>query len=86
MSKELEALEKLYPKTTYMPYYTRSERRLFCKIVEKSLKALEIIKEKEIDIAYIKCCDSREHYNVMCELEKEKLTQEEYDLLKEVLL
>lgn len=44
MSKELtplEALERLRPKTTYSPYYTRSEKRYYCDIVEKALKEKE---------------------------------------------
>ena len=65
--------------------------------IDKQLKALEIIKEKNVDIVGIKKL-SLEDYNKGVELgdkykpEKmkeypyKKLTQEEYDLLKEVLL
>ena len=57
-----------------------------CKQVEKSLKALEIIKEKNVDIFLLKVASSVEHYNcnLVKPLEKE-LTQEEFNLLKEVL-
>lgn len=55
----------------------------------KKLKALEIIEEKEINIhallLHLKRFDSPNGYNVLVG-EKYKITQEEYDLLKEVLL
>ena len=47
-------------------------------IIEKELKALEIIKEKKVDVAIF--------FEDGCARHREKLTQEEYDLLKEVLL
>lgn len=81
--KALEALEKLYPKTTYMPYYTRSEKRAFCRIIEKELKALKFIKDT---------CKLKVYKNKLgqCFLEGTDvlyaISQEEYDLLKEVLL
>lgn len=34
----LEALERLRPKTTYSPYYTRNEKRYYCDIIETALK------------------------------------------------
>ena len=55
------------------------------KIQLKKLKALEIIRIKEIDIAFFKDCPNIEEYNNWC-LDKAVLTQEEYDLLKEILL
>ena len=55
------------------------------KHLAKIKKALEIIKEKDVDITSFRCSSSLENYNL-----KENgfipLTQEEYDLLKEVLL
>lgn len=54
--------------------------------VEKSLKALEIIKEKLVDMTRLAEAIKRNDlsfYNYSC---YELLTQEEYDLLKEVLL
>ena len=58
--------------------------------VAKKLKALEIIKEKRVDIALLLDCDSIENYNYRVD-EKwkqttQRLTKAEYDLLKEVLL
>lgn len=56
---------------------------------KKKLKALEIIKEKDVHIVWLKESRTLEAYNE--ELEKRRmhdrlLTHEEYDLLKEVLL
>lgn len=55
--------------------------------IEKSLRALEIIKNKEVCVSYLfhcfKCYDLREYNDLYS---NNKLTQEEYDLLKEVLL
>lgn len=53
-------------------------------IIEKELKALEIIKSKELNVFFIKRY-TREDFNFMCRYEQ-RLTKEEYDLLKEVLL
>lgn len=59
---------------------------------EKKLKALEIIKEKNIDVGAIKECVSAYAYNDFKELtetaivKREKMTQEEYEIVKEVLL
>lgn len=109
MSKELEALKRIENKTIRITYgkdvaYYRygdylSKEDLV--IIEKSLKALEIIKEKEVNISdFIYACkcsqkELKEHHNcdsnyeLACDCvgcEKEQLTQKEYDLLKEVLL
>ena len=72
MSKELEALERIKnAPTIYVgcasDIYTRYSFE--CKEIEKSLKALEIIKNRE--------CIFKGLQNV---------SQEEFDLLKEVLL
>ena len=54
-------------------------------IIEKELKALEIIKEKEIDMSdLIHATDYLDYSDGRCK--KYWITQEEYDLLKEVLL
>lgn len=52
----------------------------------KKLKALDIIKKKEIDIHLFNISANCEHYNWLIENKKHQLTQEEYDLLKGVLL
>ena len=56
-----------------------------CDIVEKELKALEIIKEKEVNVYDFKEYESKYEYNKHTKEEFQELTQEEYDLLKEVL-
>jgi len=51
----------------------------------KIKKALEIIKEKNVWVYHLKQCNSLEEYNEVF-TDELHLTQEEYDLLKEVLL
>lgn len=61
-------------------------------IVESALKALEIIKQKEVCIYLLNECDTVEQYNNSMDLfdiskkdrHKYHLTKEEYDLLKKV--
>jgi hypothetical protein len=78
---------------TAVEYLARSKE---CRTIEKSLKALEIIKEKNVSILDLRECISREfmgnipnaleYYNEEYTLnEGMKLTEEEYELLKEVL-
>ena len=59
------------------------------KMLLKEHKALEIIKEKRLDVDLLLMTDNVEEYNKHCHkyinLET-KLTQDEYALLKEVLL
>ena len=57
---------------------------LFDKETQKKLKALEIIKKKEVDVSCL-LFDGLEIYNDNMHPSR-VLTQEEYDLLKEVLL
>ena len=60
---------------------------LFDNETQKKLKALEIIKEKKIDLDLLKISDDLDDYNFMCDMcYKNILTKEEYDLLKKVLL
>lgn len=54
---------------------------------EKKLKALKIIKEKEVDVGWFNRATSLYHYNMGMGIKSYgALSQEEYDLLKEVLL
>lgn len=60
---------------------------MFCVNVDKKLKALEIIKEKRVNACeIINSKDVREYNWSIHTPKKYPLTQEEYDLLKEVLL
>jgi len=54
----------------------------------KSLKALEIIKKKNFDLFYLQDSKDLDMYNDTCDSFRNLcyLTQEEYDLLKEVLM
>lgn len=52
---------------------------------QKKLKALEIIKEKEVNVYLLNCCNNLYEYNNWAS-DEEQLTKEEYELLKEVLL
>ena len=77
MSKGLEALQFMRERDMFLQSCANT--------IEKELKALEIIKSKEVSISYFKIGISLEHWNETFE-KKYRLTQEEYDLLKEVLL
>ena len=89
MSKGLDALTKVILGCGSFVYAREYN------IIEKELKALEIIKNKEIDTKYLirlwKTSEKSDKdilwkFNWYIRLEENKLTQEEYDLLKEVLL
>ena len=54
------------------------------KLVEKKLKALEIIKEKNVDIYQIKYMETLDDYNSV-RGEEDRLTEEEFSLLKGIL-
>lgn len=54
--------------------------------LKKALKALEIIKEKEVVVSLLIWSDTLDKYNSHTMLVFSELTQEEYELLKEVLL
>ena len=95
--KALEALEELKFQIGNITFHTRDLQITTTKVrdsglfetIEKSLKALEIIKTKYVNISRI---SRRKHedYNYLtkwfgCE-DEQLLTKEEYELLKEVLL
>lgn len=81
MNKGLEALKEHIINLKSMGY-TRCEEWLDLIVIEKELKALKIIKEKLIDINWLKGCEELADYN---DLNEPTLEQEEYDLLKEIL-
>ena len=59
---------------------------LFDNETQNKLKALEIIKEKEVNVGLLSRCANAERYNKGICYEPRYLAQEEFDLLKEVLL
>ena len=71
MSKGLEALEKVGETFGI-------KKMSVYKDIEKELKALEIIKNKKVDVAIF--------FEDGCARHRERLTKEEHNLLKEVLL
>ena len=84
MSKGLEALQDIRLRL-FIESEVQSKKVINdLKTIEKELKALEIIKNKKVDIKYL-------YYRANFNLDKyndnyiETLTQEEIDLLKEVL-
>ena len=94
MSKELEALECIVVDLTPIAKEHNKEE---IEQLKKSLEALEIIKEKRVYVRYLQLCENLRQYNNFVEMNwscrkeaeyhhDEILTQEEYDLLKEVLL
>lgn len=52
--------------------------------VKKEHKAFEILKEKKVNLEYLKCCETYEQYKTICSYWNE-ITQEEFNLLKEKL-
>lgn len=88
MSKGLEALKRMYEhldvELNEDDYAYKIADKDF-ETIKKELKALEIIKEKEINVFIFLHSGDLETYNDMVE-DNRKLTQEEFDLLKEVLL
>jgi len=81
--KGLEALVSLELNTCE----TADQKEWAYNIIEKELKALEIIKEKRVWVDALIVMSLKE-YNTYCKdvWNTPELTQEEYNLLKEVLL
>ena len=89
MSKELEALKRIR-REAGTPYFSSlydiDMWREDFRTIEKNLKALEIIKNKHTDIHSLIISKTLGQYNnFYVGLSIQLLTQEEYDLLKEVL-
>ena len=89
MSKGLEALDGLRFDVSMSQDIKYIEANKECDIIEKELKALEIIKKKEVNVNTLINCiigaiEPLEFYNEKVSANL-KLTQQEYDLLKEVL-
>ena len=79
MSKGLEVLQEIKNKP-----FSWEKLKDSLDIIEKELKALEIIKNKTVDIWLIQNKKSNKEYNSMVDSSR-WLSQEEFDLLKEAL-
>ena len=84
MSKGLKALESLVETMPFALIETNSMK--YVKIIEKELKALEIIKNKKVNVSLLSCSEWLDFYNQEIAYKEKELTKEEYDLLKEVML
>lgn len=83
MSKGLEALKRIRQETCPATYMNDFDKNECCDIIEKELKALEILKPCCI-VADYKCENPEDRYELaFCK--KICITEEEYNLLKEVL-
>ena len=86
MSKGLKALKVLVMSSTTI-FNTKEQIDESIKIIEKELKALEIITKKVLVLPFLRLHLSLydlKHYNKAMD-KTHKLSQEEYDLLKEIL-
>ena len=95
MSKGLEALESLRERVNTNDYgfgfadYD-PQAGAECDVIEKELKALEIIRKKFVNLTVFRMTsfmkkEGVDCYNVHFSSEEMHLTSEEFDLLKEVL-
>ena len=82
--KELKALEELRKAFDSLVKENEKIGKMLSKEIEKN-RALEIVKNKQVNVAYFVLCLCLNDYNKY-HSKKFQLTQEEYDLLKEVLL
>lgn len=93
MSKGLESFNYIFDTIPMPDVDKETKQKIYCAMddIEKELKALEIIKEKGIDYHSISAIKQSKDYEDYLDLVKNlitvvfKLTQEEFDLLKEVL-
>ena len=82
MSKGLDALK--YLKENKRRHWLDNDKSTeSLDIIEKELKALEIIIEKNVEVKWLKIAATLEGYN-MDKDNSDKLTREEYDLINEV--
>ena len=99
MTKGLEALERIITEPNFVYFSGRmsgktemsrkafEQRQKDFETIQKSLKALEIIKKKKVNVWTLLETKTYAEYNFkeIVVKPKRKLTQEEYELLKEVL-
>ena len=86
----LESLDRMWNAINDLGYLRNNGEQDY-QLVKKSLQALEIIKEKEVDVFLLKDCPNLAHYNRHFDYSEyikltRNLNQEEWDLLKEISL
>lgn len=83
-----EAIKKLKEELAPVSYMRDFDKEECLEVIEKELKAFDIIKKKKLDTLYLRNCfvvkDGLEKYNA-CFKVGYKLKQEEFDFLKEML-
>ena len=83
--KKLVNSNEILNYTAIVNYYCDGVKEALLK-AQKEHKALEIIKEKEVNMQVFNQCEDVETYNKVYIKQKDRqLTQEEFNLLKEVL-
>lgn len=90
MNKVLEALLVIYNSQDIMGGYDDFWKAF--RVIEKAIKVLEIIKKKRVDITTLFDCRDAQEYNRWVGVRSHysyrpfEITQEEFEILKEVLL
>ena len=89
--EEKEQNQKYYNKIAMANLEIGQESCRLHELVDKQLNDLlklemfvKIIKERKVNLEYLKCCDTYEQYCLICSYANE-ITEEYFDLLKEVL-
>ena len=97
MSKELELWYKI---VNYLRYSSKDLKTIDCyghptyicsyegyplSIIEDALKAVQILKEKKVDISLLMYCEIVDNYNYYRSVRSEALSDEEWRLLRRVL-
>ena len=81
----LEALKRIRQETAPNTYCKDFDKEECCNTIEKELKAFEIIKAKKVETYHLSRCKTLIQYNSAWDIGGMDLTQDEFDLLKEVL-
>ena len=81
----LEALESVSQMVDTGLDYTQEDKEREVSIIERELKAFEIIKAKKVETYHLSRCKTLIEYNSAWDIGGMDLTQDEFDLLKEVL-
>lgn len=82
--KSKEALRQLKKHLCFNTEQEHHENLYFYEMVEKELKAFEIIKNKNVNIYKIRICENVKEYNELKNTGSE-LAEDEFNLLKEAL-